>query len=111
MHERILIVDDQQSIQGLLSRICERAGYDVRVAGDGQTAIDLLEEAPIDIGIFDLVLPDSQLGGIEVLRKAKELYPDCQVIIVTGHAGSKAPSKRCVWALMTIWKSPCPACT
>ena len=53
MSERILIVDDQQSIQTLLSRICQRAGYEVRVAGDGHAAIQMLEEEPIDDDVVD----------------------------------------------------------
>jgi diguanylate cyclase (GGDEF)-like protein len=84
--ERILIVDDQQSIQLLLSRVCRREGFDVQVAGDATSALQLLETTPIDIGIFDLRLPERDLSGIDVLRRAKELYPFCEVIILTGHA-------------------------
>lgn len=81
--ERILIVDDEVSIQRLLARLCQNAGYQVAVAKDGAGAFRALAESLYDICISDLRLPDTD--GIEILRRAKQLQPTCEIIILTGH--------------------------
>lgn len=83
--ERVLIVDDEPSIQTLVGRVCRQQGYEVALASDGAGAFRLLQEAPYDVGIVDLGLPDAD--GLDVLRRIKELYPDCEVIILTGIGG------------------------
>lgn len=82
--EKILIVDDEESIRHLLGKLCRKEGYDTLYAQDTETAFRMLEENVIDVGIVDLKLPGA--GGIEVLRQAKDLYPHAEVIILTGHA-------------------------
>jgi diguanylate cyclase (GGDEF)-like protein len=81
--ERILIVDDEESIRRLLHRLCLREGYDVTLASTSQEALQILEQGPIDVGVFDLFLPDGH--GLDILRRAKDLYPSSEVIILTGH--------------------------
>jgi diguanylate cyclase (GGDEF)-like protein len=80
---RILIVDDEESIRRLLGRLCEQEGYEVILAEDGAGALEALSRAPVEICIIDLHLPD--MHGLRILRQAKKLYPDCAVIILTGH--------------------------
>ncbi|MBC7236605.1 MAG: diguanylate cyclase [Chloroflexi bacterium] len=82
--ERILIVDDQESIRDLLAALCEDEGYEVATAEDGAEALALLERGSFDVGILDLLLPD--IHGLDVLRRAKALYPEIEVIILTGHS-------------------------
>ena len=82
--ERVLIVDDEPSIQLLLDRLCREHGYEVALAGDGAGAFELLDEGAFEVGIVDLSLPD--VHGLDILRRAKERYPDCEVIILTGNA-------------------------
>lgn len=83
--ERILIVDDQETMRGLLRRICQREGYDVALAADGREALAALQqEGPFALAIVDLRLPD--IDGIEILRQARTLDPRMLVIILTGHA-------------------------
>ncbi len=82
--EKILIVDDEENIRQLLGRLCEAEDYDVLYARDTKTAFRVLEEKAIDVGIVDLKLPGA--GGIEILRRAKALYPRAEIIILTGHA-------------------------
>jgi diguanylate cyclase (GGDEF)-like protein len=82
--ERILVVDDEESVQRLLQRLCQRQGYEVVLAGSLAEAARCLDRGPFDVCIADLRLPDAD--GIEVLRLAKRLHPDCEVIILTGHA-------------------------
>ncbi len=81
--ERILVVDDEEGIRRLLVRLCSLEGYQVETAVDKASACQALEAGFFNICISDLRLPDA--NGIEVLRYAKRLYPDCEVIILTGY--------------------------
>ncbi len=66
---RILIVEDEKRIQDFLSRGLESAGYAVDVAGDGNTAIELVHATEYDLIILDLMLPD--IDGLSVLQKIR----------------------------------------
>jgi len=83
--EAILIVDDEEGIRSLLTRLLESDGYQVTAVGDGETAIALLEERRFNVGIVDLVLPAPITSGLDVLRRAKELDPDSEIVILTGY--------------------------
>jgi two-component system, OmpR family, response regulator len=63
---RILLVDDEQSIQTLLSYPLQKEGYDVVQATDGRQALERFEEQPFDLVVLDLMLP--KLDGLEVCR-------------------------------------------
>lgn len=80
--ERVLVVDDEELIRQLLTRLCRGAGYQVVAAGDGAEALRALEEGFFNVCIVDLLLPG--VDGMAVLRRAKELHPECEVIILTG---------------------------
>ncbi len=67
---RILVADDEPSITRTLRINLRARGYDVQVAGDGGTAMRLIEEDPPDLIVLDLGLPD--LDGIEVLTWLRE---------------------------------------
>jgi DNA-binding response OmpR family regulator len=66
---RILLVDDEQSIQTLLSFPLRKDGYHVTSATDGREALQRFEEARFDLVILDLMLP--KLDGVEVCRQLR----------------------------------------
>jgi len=66
---RILLVDDEQSVQTLLSYPLRKDGYHVISALDGREALDRFGEARFDLVILDLMLP--KLGGVEVCRQLR----------------------------------------
>jgi two-component system, OmpR family, response regulator RegX3 len=66
---RILLVDDEQSIQTLLSYPLRKDGYEVVNATDGREALDRFSEQPFDLVVLDLMLP--QLDGLEVCRRLR----------------------------------------
>jgi DNA-binding response OmpR family regulator len=66
---RILLVDDEQSIQTLLSYPLRKEGYDVVQATDGREALDRFEEQPFDLVVLDLMLP--KVDGLEVCRQLR----------------------------------------
>jgi len=63
---RILVVDDEPSITEVVSYNLRKEGYDVIVAGDGVTAIALVNASPFDLIVLDVMLP--KMDGYEVLR-------------------------------------------
>ncbi len=67
---RILLVDDEQSIQTLLSYPLRKDGYEVVQAGDGREALVRFREQPFDLVVLDLMLP--QVSGLEVCRRLRE---------------------------------------
>ncbi|HXR29664.1 MAG TPA: response regulator transcription factor [Solirubrobacterales bacterium] len=67
---RILLVDDEQSIQTLLSYPLRKDGYHVTSAEDGREALDRFAEARFDLVILDLMLP--KLDGVEVCRELRQ---------------------------------------
>jgi len=66
----ILVVEDEADLAELVSFNLEQAGYSVRTAGDGQTALSLITEDPPDLVVLDIMLPD--LSGIEVCRRIRQ---------------------------------------
>lgn len=83
----ILIVDDELSMRQFLTHLFEREKYDVRVAENGRQAMALLREQPADLILTDVKMPD--MGGIDLLRAARELLPNVEVIIMTAFANEQ----------------------
>lgn len=82
---RILLVDDEESIRKLLSRMLEST-YDVEVAPDGDAAIRLLREpdAHYDLLISDLNMPG--MDGLTLIREAQRINPELTAIVITGYS-------------------------
>jgi DNA-binding response OmpR family regulator len=80
---RILLVDDEQAVQKLLSYPLEKEGYEVVPATDGQQAIDSFENDKFDLVVLDVMLP--KMDGLEVCRRvrAKSSVP---IIMLTAKA-------------------------
>lgn len=79
----VLIVDDEENIRETLKDILEDDGYTVLVSGNGREALDIIGINVVDVVLLDLWLPE--MGGMDVLRKIKEVEVDLPVIIISGH--------------------------
>ena len=82
--EKILVVDDEQSLRDVLSIMLKRAGYAVTSAMDGEEAIELLNREIFDLVITDLRMP--KINGMEVLKAVKSVSPETVVLIITAFA-------------------------
>jgi two-component system, NtrC family, response regulator PilR len=80
----LLVVDDELGMRQFLTHLLQREGHMVRVAGNGNEAMALLREEPADVLLSDVRMPD--MGGIDLLKAARELLPDIEVIMMTAFA-------------------------
>ena len=83
----LLIVDDELSMRQFLTHLFQREGHSIRVAENGQAAMMQLRQKPADVVISDVKMPD--MGGIELLRAARELHPDVEIIMMTAFANEQ----------------------
>ena len=79
----ILVVDNGETIRETLVKILEREGYNVLTAEDGQVAIELLREHKVNVILSDVCMP--RMDGNKLLKLAKSILPDVEVILMTGH--------------------------
>ena len=79
----ILIIDDEEKLRTLLSRIIKLEGFAVTEAGDLKTAAKVLEREHIDILVCDVKLPDG--SGVEFVSLVKSKYPSIEIIILTAY--------------------------
>lgn len=84
MNERLLIVEDEETLSESLKRVFMREGYDVDTVNNAESALKSTEEGSYDLIITDIMLPG--IDGIELLRKIKERSPEQIVIVVTAYA-------------------------
>jgi two-component system response regulator HydG len=80
---QVLVVDNDRAHAEAMADSLRSVGFACTVAGGGREAISLLETGTYEIVVSDLKMPD--VGGLEVLAKCKELQPDTELVLVTGH--------------------------
>ncbi|HEX9234458.1 MAG TPA: sigma-54 dependent transcriptional regulator [Candidatus Acidoferrum sp.] len=79
----ILVVEDDAENRAAMVKVLEAAEYKVLESDNGQQALDLINEENIDILVTDLRLP--VMDGVELLKRAKAMGQDIEVIMITGH--------------------------
>jgi signal transduction histidine kinase len=79
----ILLVDDEADIREVLEIALEDLGYDVRVAADGEQALEIFQTHQPALVLTDIKMPS--MDGIELLKCIKRENPECEVIMITGH--------------------------
>jgi DNA-binding NtrC family response regulator len=80
----ILLVDDETEFLELMTKRLDRRNFQVTTASTGEAALEALARTPVDVVVLDVRMPG--MGGIETLRRLKEMAPDTEVILLTGHA-------------------------
>jgi CheY-like chemotaxis protein len=90
---RILVVDDDVAIRGMIQRALKARGRDVLVADCAEQGLTLLEKGPIDLVILDMMMPG--IGGAAAFHRMREQRPNLKVIIISGFS-HKGDVERCV---------------
>ncbi|MHB1109569.1 MAG: response regulator, partial [Devosia sp.] len=85
-HERILIVEDEDTVRSFSARALRTTGYEVFEADSGEQALEVLDDIgnDIDLMISDVVMPE--MDGPALLTKVRERLPELKVIFVSGYA-------------------------
>jgi DNA-binding NtrC family response regulator len=81
---RILIVDDEAIARENLEHVLRKEGYETVSVGGGAQAVGELERAEFDLVMTDLRM--QHVDGFQVLERTKELYPNTEVVMITGYA-------------------------
>jgi len=81
---KILVVDDERVAVRNLEHVLKKEGYDVVGTESGSNALKLLEEHPFDVVLTDLRM--EKVDGLQILKRCRELYPDTEVVMITGYA-------------------------
>ncbi len=81
---RVLVVDNEAAHARAMTESLEKVGYRCEVATSGPQAADWIQRDTFDIVITDMVMND--IDGMKVLKLARERLPDCEIVMVTGHA-------------------------
>ena len=80
----LLTIDDELGVLAVVERFATPAGYDVVSNSSASDALARIAEVNPDVALVDLRMPE--VGGLDVLRAIRETQPQCQVILMTGHA-------------------------
>jgi DNA-binding NtrC family response regulator len=83
MHEKVLLVDDEQGFVEAMEKRLAKRGMVVRTALSGEAALDALQTAGTEVVVLDVKMPG--MDGVETLRRIKAEYPLVEVIMLTGH--------------------------
>jgi CheY-like chemotaxis protein len=78
----ILLVDDEVLLREGVQEILELHGFHVVCAADGQEALDLLANTPVELVITDLAMPN--MNGVDFTRRCTALFPALPVIVASG---------------------------
>jgi diguanylate cyclase (GGDEF)-like protein len=80
---KVLVIDDEETITRILSKMLNK-DYEVHVANDGKTALNLVQTHVFDAIVVDLVMPE--MDGHEVIMRVSKIDPDIPFIVITGYS-------------------------
>ncbi len=80
---RILIVDDDETVRRSYLRSLESISCNIEAASDGEEALQTMAKKPFDVVLLDMRMPGPD--GLTVLRTIKKKWPDSEVVIITGY--------------------------
>ena len=81
--ERILVVDDEEGMRRLLSRVLTREGYETSAVANGAEALRLVASERFDLVVTDIKMPE--MDGLQLLAELKEYEPSLPIIVITAY--------------------------
>lgn len=104
--ERILVVEDQDSVREFAKKVFSENGYKVFLAGNTQEAVKIFEEqkGEFDLIFIDIVLPDGK--GYKLTERLLKLKPEINVIFTTGHIDSEKEHIMCEYENYPLLEKP-----
>jgi len=81
---RVLVVDDDRSCSSVVSRVLAAQGYQVDIADNGVSALELIRQHPYDLAVVDYQMPG--MNGVELFRLARHEQPGLCGVFLTGFA-------------------------
>ena len=84
----LLVVDDEPGMREFLEIMLRKEEYNVKVASNGEEAIDMLQKETFDLAIVDIQMPG--VNGIEVLKNTRENHPNTTIIMITAFASHES---------------------
>jgi len=102
---KLLFVDDEKAYVDVLSNRLTKRNIEVVKAYDGSDGIQALRNQDFDVAILDLKMED--MDGIEVLKIFKKMYPQMEVIMLTGHGSEKAAREGIQYGAFDYLTKPC----
>jgi two-component system response regulator HydG len=84
---RVLVIDDDKGLAEAIAESLERRGHACTVCTSGKSGVAKLEQEPFDVVLTDLRMAD--LGGLEVVKRCRQVLPDAEVFVVTGFGDVK----------------------
>ncbi len=82
----VLVVDDESAIADTVTEILSRSGYAAMTAYDGPDALEIALLTPPELLITDVSLPG--MSGIELAIRMRRIFPDCKVLLFSGHVAT-----------------------
>jgi signal transduction histidine kinase len=84
--ERILVVDDEETIREMVSKIINLIGHEVVTTGNGREALEILRSQPFSIMITDVKMPE--MDGFELMKVVRDQFPGTPIICMTAHGAT-----------------------
>ncbi|PIC00950.1 ATP-binding protein [Caulobacter sp. X] len=92
--QRVLLVEDDDSVAHLVEEMLRELGYEVRRVADGSSALDALRADPrFQLVFSDMVMP-GDIGGLDLARDISRLRPDLPVLLTTGYSAAAAAASK-----------------
>ncbi len=81
--DRVLLVDDEEAFVEALGKRLNARGLSVQTSNSGEDAVAKAQGQSFDVIVLDLAMPG--IDGIETMKRLREVDPDLQIILLTGH--------------------------
>ncbi|MEZ5669002.1 MAG: response regulator [Alphaproteobacteria bacterium] len=78
----IVVADDNEGIRNMLAALLGQEGHNVRLAADGRQALQLMRQAPADIVVTDVFMPEQD--GLETVMALRKAFPKTAIVVMSG---------------------------